>query len=88
MQPPGFPRESLDEREMAASSAPVYSYFMNYSGLDRCGQQGVVFASERANKQYHYDGESWREILRRYLRSPEAAEARKHLDALPALAAR
>jgi hypothetical protein len=35
-----------------------------------------------------YDGESWREILRRHPRSPEAVQARQRLDALAPRAVR
>ncbi|HVG34242.1 MAG TPA: hypothetical protein VM911_14225 [Pyrinomonadaceae bacterium] len=72
----------LNEREMAANGAPLFSYYLSYSGLDRYRRQGITFTFNRASKQFHYDGESWREILRRYPRSPEAEEARKRLDAL------
>ncbi len=72
----------LDEREMTANGAPVFSYFLNYNGLDRYRRQGIAFTFNRATKQFHYNGESWREILRRYPRSPEAVEARKRLDGL------
>jgi hypothetical protein len=72
----------LDEREMAASGAPQFSYFLSYNGLDRYRRQGITFTFNRAAKQFHYDGESWREIVRRYPRSPEAVEARKRLGAL------
>jgi len=72
----------LDEREMAAGGAPLESYFLNFNELDRYNRQGVTFVFERAAKRFRYDGESWREILRRYPRSPEAAGARQRLDAL------
>lgn len=78
----------LDEKEMAAGGAPVFSYFLNYNGLDRYRRQGITFIFDRASKQFHYDGASWREIIRRYPRSPEAAEAQKRLDALSAFAVR
>lgn len=74
----------LDAREMAAGGAPVDSYFLNFNELDRYNKQGITFVFERAAKRFHYDGASWREILRRYPRSPEATEARKRLDALTA----
>lgn len=74
----------LDEREMAAGGAPAYSYFMNYSGLDRYNRQGIAFIFDRAARAFHYDGASWREIVRRYPRSPEASAARKRLDSLSA----
>lgn len=76
----------LDEREMTAGGAPLFSYFLSYSGLDRYRRQGIAFTFNRTTKQFHYDGESWREILRRYPRSPEAKEARKRLDALSSIA--
>ena len=72
----------LDEGEMQAGGAPVHSYFMNFNGLDRYRRQGVRFVFERATKRYHYDGASWREILRRYPHSAEAEEARRRLAAL------
>ena len=78
----------LDEKEMAAGGAPVFSYFLNFNGLDRYRRQGVAFIFDRAAKQFHYDGAAWREVLRRHPRSPEADEARKRLAALAAVAAR
>ena len=77
----------LDEREMAAGGAPLESYFLNFNELDRYNKQGVTFVFERAAKRFRYDGESWREILRRHPRSPEAAQARQRLDALAPRAA-
>lgn len=77
----------LDEKEMAAGGAPVFSYFLNFNGLDRYRRQGVAFVFDRAAKQFHYDGAAWREVLRRHPRSPEADEARKRLAALAAVAA-
>jgi hypothetical protein len=73
----------LDAREMEAGGAPVPSYFQNYSGLDRWRRQGVVFDFDAAAKQFHYDGATWREILRRHPRSPEAVEARARLQRNP-----
>jgi hypothetical protein len=70
----------LAEREMTAGGAPVFSYFMNYNGLDRYRRQDIVFTFNPATRQFHYDGAAWHEILRRYPRSPEAEEARKRLE--------
>jgi hypothetical protein len=78
----------LDEKEMAAGGAPVFSYFLNFNGLDRYRRQGITFVFDRAAKQFHYSGAAWREILRRYPRSPEAEQARKRLEALAAVSAR
>lgn len=78
----------LDEREMTAGGAPVHSYFLNYNGLDRYNRHGITFVFDRAAKRFHYDGTSWREIMRRYPHSPEMAEARKRLDLLSAIVVR
>lgn len=77
----------LDAREMAAGGAPLDGYFLNFNELDRYNKQGVTFVFDRAAKRFHYDGASWREVVRRYPRSPEAVEARKRLDALAASSA-
>ena len=71
----------LDQNEMAAGGAPEFSYFLNYNGLDRYNRQAIRFTFDRSTKRFHYDGAAWRELLRRYPRSPEAAEARKWLAA-------
>lgn len=70
----------FERRELPADGAPVFSYYLNYSGLDRYNRQGVTFTFDRAAKRLHYEGSAWREILRRYPKSPEAVEARKRLD--------
>ncbi len=75
----------LDAREMQAGGAPVHSYFLNYSGLDRFNRLGVRFAFNSDAKKFYYDGESWREILRRHQQSPEALEARRLLDSISSL---
>lgn len=71
----------LNEKEMAAGGAPVSSYFLNYNGLDRYSRQGIRFVFDRPSKRFHYDGASWREIIRHHPHSPEAAEAKKRLEA-------
>jgi hypothetical protein len=59
--------------------APEFSYFLNYTGLDRYNRQGVGFIFDSSTKQFHYNGAAWREILRRHPNSPAAPEARKRL---------
>ena len=71
----------LDEQEMVAGGAPVFSYFLNFNGLDRYNRQGVTFSFDPREKRFRYDGEAWQELIHRYPRSPEAAEARKRLAA-------
>lgn len=72
----------FERREIPTDGAPEFSYFLNYSGLDRYNRQGVTFIFDRAAKQFHYDGAAWREIAQRYPNSPEAVDARKHLEVL------
>jgi hypothetical protein len=69
----------LDAREMEAGGAPLASYYLNFNGLDRLNRIGAKFVFDGASKRFHYDGASWREILSRHPRSPEAAEARRRL---------
>ena len=70
----------LDEREIQAGGAPLFTYFLNYSGLDRYNRQGVTFVFDVREKRFHYDGEAWQELIHRYPGSPQAAEARKRLQ--------
>ncbi|MGH9930560.1 MAG: hypothetical protein ACREA9_15215 [Pyrinomonadaceae bacterium] len=78
----------LDENEMNAGGAPPHSYFLNYNGLDRYNRQGVTFVFDAREKRLRYDGEGWRELVHRYPRSPEAAEARKRLESRSASSTR
>ena len=63
----------------APGDAPEFSYYLNYTGLDRYNRQRVNFIFDHSTKRLHYDGAAWRELVRRHPRSPEAAEARKRL---------
>ena len=56
-----------------------FSYYLNYSGLDRYNRQGIRFRFDRTNRQFHYDGAAWKELLKRYPRSIEAGNARERL---------
>ena len=70
----------FERREIPTDGAPEFSYFLNYSGLDRYNRQGVTFTFDRTTKQFHYEGAAWREIMQRYPNSLEAVEARKRLE--------
>lgn len=72
----------LSRQEMAASAAPLHSYYLNFVSLDRYRKLGVLFLFNSAMKTFHYDGESWQEIVKKYPNSPEALEAQKRLDSL------
>jgi hypothetical protein len=72
----------LDRREMAASGAPLHSFYLNFVSLDRYRKLGIVFLFNSNTKTFHYDGETWQEIINKFPQSSEAAEARKRLDSL------
>ena len=62
--------------------APEFTYYLNYTGLDRYNRQRVGFIFDHSTKRFHYDGASWRELIRRYPRSSAAGEARKRMALL------
>ena len=72
----------LDRREMAASGAPLHSFYLNYVSLDRYRKLGINFVFNSSAKLLHYDGASWREIISKFPKSSEAGEAQKRLDSL------
>ncbi|MBC7798903.1 MAG: SH3 domain-containing protein [Pyrinomonadaceae bacterium] len=72
----------FDADEIRATNAPVYSFYLNYNGLDRYGRLGIVFLFNQTAKQFHYDGARWKEIILKHSNSSEAGEAEKRLNAL------
>lgn len=72
----------LDKREMSATGAPIHSYYLNYTSLDRFRKLGVDFLFNSNTKTFHYNGAGWKEIVTRFPNSSEAVEARKRLDSL------
>lgn len=72
----------LRKPEMAASGAPVYSFYLNNVSLDRYVRLGFGFVFDESTSRLHYDGRAWQEIVRRFPSSPEAGEASRRLDAL------
>ena len=63
----------LDRREMAASGAPLHSYYLNFNMLDRYRKLGITFRFNPETKTYYYDGASWRKLIDKFGTSPEAA---------------
>jgi hypothetical protein len=72
-------RDAAKRLNNTTTSAPEFTYFLNYSGLDRFNRQRVKFVFDKATKRFHYDGAALRELFHRYPKSPEAATARSHL---------
>jgi hypothetical protein len=65
--------------------APEFSYFLNYTGLDRYNRQRVSFIFDQTTKRFHYDGAAWRELIRHYPRSSEASVAHERLNLLDSI---
>ncbi len=72
----------LRRPEMAASAAPMHSYYLNFVSLDRYRKLGIVFLFNPAQRAFHYDGASWKEIAAKFPSSAQAVEAKKRLDTL------
>ncbi len=72
----GEPDEALDKQ------LSERAYMLNYVGLDRYNKLGVTFDYDEASERLIYDGSAYREILKSYPRSQEAAEARTRLERL------
>jgi hypothetical protein len=58
------------------------AYMLNYVGLDRYNKLGITFEYDEARERLVYDGDAYRELLKKYPRSPEAAEANTRLTTL------
>ncbi len=63
----------------SVNGAPEFSYYLNYSGLDRYNRLRVTFVFDQSTRRFHYDGAAWRELIRRYPKSAESSEAQKRL---------
>lgn len=74
----------LKRLEMAASAAPLHSYYLNFVRLDRFRRLGIIFVFNSATRTFHYDGASWKEIVAKFPTEKETAEAQKRLDNLKA----
>jgi len=72
----------LDRREMAASGAPLHSFYLNYVSLDRYRKLGIGFLFNSSTKLLHYNGAAWKEIIAKFPKTNEAIEAQKRLDSL------
>ena len=72
----------LSRREMAASGAPLHSFYLNYVSLDRYRKLGIGFLFNSKTKLLHYDGAAWKEIITKFSKASEALEAQKRLDSL------
>ena len=78
-------QRQFTRNEVPENGAPLFSYFLNFNGLDRYNRQSVKFVFDESTKTFHYDGAALREIIRRYPQSKEAEGARKLLEKIDAV---
>ena len=74
--------KSASRRMNHFGNAPEFTYYLNYTGLDRYNRLRITFVFDQSTKRFHYDGAAWSEVIRRYPKSPEALEAKKRLESL------
>ncbi len=72
----------LKRSELAATGAPLHSYFLNFNMLDRYRKEGIIFLFDAKAKAFHYNGAAWSEIVQSFPKSAEAVEARRRLASL------
>lgn len=72
----------LRRKEMAASAAPMHSYYLNFVMLDRYRKLGIRFLFNPKTLKYHYDGKSWKEIVEKFPAAEEAMGAQERLNDL------
>ena len=68
-----------------SGEALEFSYYLNYTGLDRYNRQRLGFVFDKSTKRFQYDGAAWRELIRRYPKTRQASEAKNRLDSLMAI---
>jgi hypothetical protein len=74
--------KKLVRKEMAATEAPLHSFYLNYSSLDRYQRLGIMFFFNADTKMLHYNGKTWEEIIKRFPQSSEAEEAKNRLESI------
>ena len=55
-------------------------YYLSDSGLDRYSKLGARFTYAEKTGEYLYDGQAYRDLLKRFPRSQQAEAARRHLE--------
>jgi hypothetical protein len=69
----------LSADSLKPGSAPEFSYYLNFAGLDRYQRKNIGFTFDRTKNEFHYNGAAWNEIIRKFPQSPEAVQARQRL---------
>src|SRR6185295_19799682 len=68
--------------EVPGGGVSKRDFVLSFNGLDRYNRAGVTFDYDEAKDRIVYDGAAYRELLRRYPRSPEAPQAQERLARL------
>ena len=71
--------ENLSKEEVAVSAR---DYYLSDPGLDRYSRLRIKFDFDQAANRYVYDGQAYRDIIRRFPDSDEAVRARVRLAAM------
>jgi len=78
--------EALSQRtrrrlaEVRGADASLRDYYLSDAGLDRYSKLGVVFDFNEATGESVYDGQAYREVVRRFPDGEEASLARQRLE--------
>lgn len=65
--------------DLNLTEARLKDYYLNDAGLDRFSKLDIKFDFDEAAAQYLYDGQAYREVVKRFPRSREANAAREKL---------
>lgn len=72
-------RRRLAGLDDEGARAGLRDYYLSDPGLDRYSKLGIRFEFDESSGGYIYDGQAYREIVRRFPASPEATRARELL---------
>ncbi len=72
-------RKRLADLKKDDTDVDLRDFYLNDPGLDRYSKLRVRFDFEEATASYAYDGQAYRDIIRRFPASEEAARSRKRL---------
>jgi hypothetical protein len=78
--------ETLSQRirrrlgEVRGAVAAIRDYYLSDAGLDRYSKLGVAFDFNESTVEFAYDGNAYREVIKRFPTSEEAALALQHLE--------
>jgi hypothetical protein len=68
--------------EVRGAVADPRDYYLSDAGLDRYSKLGVVFDFNESTAEFVYDGKAYRDLVKRFPKSEEAALARERLQAI------